>query len=269
MIVTYDDSDGWCDHAYASPIRASFDAVGQLNGNGKCGASKASAGVNGSPVNGRCGPGVRIPFVVISPYAKQNYVDHTMLDQSSVVRFIEDNWFGGQRIGGEAPRAGRHRTQCDARSDHRNAAQARLHRAERQDYHGLGAGADPGRRATPDAYRRRTNAVLGKAARRHRRGPRATAGLRGEDGGNAAQAGRHGQGRQAAASSTRVRSETAGIGQAGAEEREAVPEVRQGAHGSENLQGQRQNVHDMHGLAGVRSPGVEKVITQPGGNSGL
>ena len=100
MIVTYDDSDGWCDHAYASPIRASFDAVGQLNGNGKCGAGKASAGVNGSPVNGRCGPGVRIPFVVLSPYAKQNYVDHTMLDQSSVVRFIEDNWFGGQRIGG-------------------------------------------------------------------------------------------------------------------------------------------------------------------------
>ena len=43
---------------------------------------------------------MRIPLVVISPYAKQNYVDHTMLDQASVVRFIEDNWLGGQRIGG-------------------------------------------------------------------------------------------------------------------------------------------------------------------------
>jgi hypothetical protein len=59
-----------------------------------------TTGVNGSTVNGRCGPAVRIPLVVISPYAKQNYVDHTLIDQSSVVRFIEDNWLGGQRIGG-------------------------------------------------------------------------------------------------------------------------------------------------------------------------
>lgn len=54
---------------------------------------RAGAGVNGQPVNGRCGPGVRIPLVVISPYAKQNYVDHTMIAQASVVRFIEDNSF--------------------------------------------------------------------------------------------------------------------------------------------------------------------------------
>ncbi|AJX20206.1 phosphoesterase [Burkholderia pseudomallei] len=26
--------------------------------------------------------------------------DHTLIDQASVVRFIEDNWLGGQRIGG-------------------------------------------------------------------------------------------------------------------------------------------------------------------------
>ncbi|RQS76823.1 phospholipase [Burkholderia sp. Bp8963] len=100
VIVTYDDSDGWYDHVYASPTHASFDAVDQLNGNGKCGTGTQAAGVNGQPVNGRCGPGVRIPLVVISPYAKQNYVDHTMVDQASVVRFIEDNWLGSQRIGG-------------------------------------------------------------------------------------------------------------------------------------------------------------------------
>jgi phospholipase C len=29
---------------------------------------------------------------VISPYAKKNYVDHTITDQSSVIAFIEDNW---------------------------------------------------------------------------------------------------------------------------------------------------------------------------------
>jgi phospholipase C len=36
---------------------------------------------------------------VISPYAKQNYVDHVVTDQSSVVKFIEYNW-GLPPIGG-------------------------------------------------------------------------------------------------------------------------------------------------------------------------
>jgi phospholipase C len=35
---------------------------------------------------------------VISPYAKTNFVDHTTTDQTSVLRFIEDNWQTG-RIG--------------------------------------------------------------------------------------------------------------------------------------------------------------------------
>jgi phospholipase C len=38
---------------------------------------------------------------VISPYAKQNYVDHRATDQSSILRFIEDNWSLG-RIGGDS-----------------------------------------------------------------------------------------------------------------------------------------------------------------------
>jgi phospholipase C len=101
VIVAWDDSDGWYDHAYANPTSASFDAVAdQLNGAGRCGAGTAPNGVNGAPVNGRCGPGTRIPFLVISPWAKTNYVDHTLIDQASVVRFIEDNWLGGARIGG-------------------------------------------------------------------------------------------------------------------------------------------------------------------------
>ena len=39
-------------------------------------------------------------MMVISPWSKQNYVDHTVTDQSSITRFIEDNWLGGQRITG-------------------------------------------------------------------------------------------------------------------------------------------------------------------------
>ena len=37
---------------------------------------------------------------MISPWAKRNFVDHTTTDQSSILRFIEDNWLGGQRITG-------------------------------------------------------------------------------------------------------------------------------------------------------------------------
>ena len=99
VVVAWDDSDGWYDHQYQSPTSASFSSADQLNGSGICGTGTQPAGVNGQPVNGRCGPGTRIPFLVISPYAKQNYVDHTLISQASVVRFIEDNWLGGQRIG--------------------------------------------------------------------------------------------------------------------------------------------------------------------------
>jgi phospholipase C len=34
--------------------------------------------------------------LVISPYAKRNFVDNTLTDQSSILRFIEDNWSLGQ-----------------------------------------------------------------------------------------------------------------------------------------------------------------------------
>ncbi|MCA6122667.1 alkaline phosphatase family protein [Bradyrhizobium sp. WSM 1704] len=105
VIITYDDSDGWYDHAYAVPTSASYDPTAdQVNGPGQCGRGvdkqKQPKGLNGEPVNGRCGPGTRIPFIVVSPFAKRNYVSHTRISQASVVRFIEDNWLNGKRIGG-------------------------------------------------------------------------------------------------------------------------------------------------------------------------
>jgi len=39
-----------------------------------------------------------VPLLVISPFAKRNHVDHTLIDQTSVLRFIEDNWLAGERI---------------------------------------------------------------------------------------------------------------------------------------------------------------------------
>jgi phospholipase C len=38
------------------------------------------------------GFGMRVPMLLISPYAKDGYVDHTLGEFSSILRFIEDNW---------------------------------------------------------------------------------------------------------------------------------------------------------------------------------
>jgi phospholipase C len=38
------------------------------------------------------GFGIRVPLLVISPYAREGYVDHTLGEFSSVLRFVEDNW---------------------------------------------------------------------------------------------------------------------------------------------------------------------------------
>jgi phospholipase C len=101
VIIAWDDSDGWYDHAFAQPTSGSFDAeADQLNGAGKCGTGKPRAGVTGKPVNGRCGPGTRLPFLVVSPWAKANYVSHDRISLASVARFIEDNWLHGARLGG-------------------------------------------------------------------------------------------------------------------------------------------------------------------------
>ena len=103
VIIAYDDSDGWYDHAFVAPIHGSFNATADaLNGVGNCGTPSVTpkpTGVNGQPVDGRCGPGTRQPFLVISPYAKKNYVSHVLITQASIPQFIEDNWLNGQRLG--------------------------------------------------------------------------------------------------------------------------------------------------------------------------
>lgn len=97
VVVAYDDSDGWYDHA-ALPLVSPSDIAGvdALTGPGLCGAPpKDPKGY----YRGRCGYGPRLPFIVISPFAKANFVDHTVTDQASILKFIEDNWSLG-RIGG-------------------------------------------------------------------------------------------------------------------------------------------------------------------------
>ena len=92
IIIAYDDSDGFYDHVIGPIVNQSATPDDNLTGPGSCGT-----GVNAT-YQGRCGYGPRLPLLVISPFAKTNYVDHSVTDQSSLLRFIEDNWKLG-RIG--------------------------------------------------------------------------------------------------------------------------------------------------------------------------
>jgi phospholipase C len=94
VIIAYDDSGGWYDHVMPPILSQSNDPVNDalLGPTMLCG--------HALPGNyqDRCGYGARLPMLVISPYAKVNFVDHLVIDQTSILRFIEDNWNLG-RIG--------------------------------------------------------------------------------------------------------------------------------------------------------------------------
>jgi phospholipase C len=92
VILAYDDSDGWYDHVMPPIVRTSESDYDFLTGEKHCGTA-----VPGHPP-GQCGYGPRMPLLVISPYARKNFVDHTLTDQTSIARFIEDNW-GLPRLG--------------------------------------------------------------------------------------------------------------------------------------------------------------------------
>jgi phospholipase C len=94
FIVMYDDSDGSYDHVMPPIVNTSQTSADALTGDGLCGTKPPHLG----GFQARCGHGPRLPFVVISPFSRVNFVDHTLTDQSSVIRFVEDNW-GLGRIG--------------------------------------------------------------------------------------------------------------------------------------------------------------------------
>jgi phospholipase C len=104
VVVLYDDSDGWYDHQMSPILMQSQTPLDALTGPGLCGSNTAEVprGTGGVLEQARCGYGPRQPLLVISPFSKQNYVDGTLTSQSSVVRFIEDNWLGGARLGNGA-----------------------------------------------------------------------------------------------------------------------------------------------------------------------
>jgi len=88
VIINWDDSDGWYDHAMPPIVNQSSTSADALTGPGSCGAGLNPLGGE----QGRCGYGPRLPLFAISPWAKTNFVDHSLTDQSSILRFVEDNW---------------------------------------------------------------------------------------------------------------------------------------------------------------------------------
>ena len=70
------------------------------------GAGCAAPGTPLAGQQGRCGYGPRQPLLVISPWSQSNDVDHTLTDQSSITRFVEDNWGLGRIPGSVDAKAG-------------------------------------------------------------------------------------------------------------------------------------------------------------------
>jgi phospholipase C len=97
VIIAYDDSDGWYDHVMPPIVSQSSDTKNDrlLGVRGLCGTAPPNVAQD------LCGYGPRLPMLIISPYAKTNFGDHSITDQSSILRFIEDNW-GLGRIGNQS-----------------------------------------------------------------------------------------------------------------------------------------------------------------------
>jgi phospholipase C len=98
IIVNYDDSDGWYDHAFSGVTNPSLSPADNLTNTALSGATSGQCGPDpqtSTPLGGeqgRCGLGPRLPLLVISPFAPRNHVDNNLSDQSSIVNFVEYNW---------------------------------------------------------------------------------------------------------------------------------------------------------------------------------
>ncbi len=95
IMIVWDDSGGWYDHELPPIINQSHTAADALVKPGDAGNPPPGA------YQARLGYGLRIPFLIISPFVRSNFVDHSLTDQTSVLRFIEDNW-GLGRIGDQS-----------------------------------------------------------------------------------------------------------------------------------------------------------------------
>ena len=84
FIFTFDESGGLYDHVAPQPT-VSPDGIQPVD----LPAGYICTGKTG-PMCDFTYTGYRIPLTVISPYAKKNYVSHTVMDSTAILKFIED-----------------------------------------------------------------------------------------------------------------------------------------------------------------------------------
>ena len=99
VIINWDDSDGWYDHVFSGVHNPSTSQADNLTEHDAqrpdLGNVRQREPATRHPLDdeqGRCGFGPRLPMLVISPYAKSNYVDSHLSDQASIINFVEYNW---------------------------------------------------------------------------------------------------------------------------------------------------------------------------------
>ncbi|MEO6859089.1 MAG: alkaline phosphatase family protein [Solirubrobacteraceae bacterium] len=79
LIVTYDEHGGYYDHV-PPPAALAPDSVGPVVQPGE------------STYDGYTRYGFRVPSIVVSPYAKRDYVSHVVYDHTSILAFLERKW---------------------------------------------------------------------------------------------------------------------------------------------------------------------------------
>lgn len=86
LVVAFDETGGWWDHVAPPDLGGHFATwvSGQPNLTG------CQYAGDGQPC-GEAGLGPRMPVLVISPFARQGFVDHDQLDTSSLVKWVEWN----------------------------------------------------------------------------------------------------------------------------------------------------------------------------------
>lgn len=87
LFWTYDEAGGLYDHVPPQPM-PSPDGIKPLD---LLSGDICTGGKTG-PTCDFTWTGYRIPLVVVSPYAKKNYVDHTVADSTAILKFIETRW---------------------------------------------------------------------------------------------------------------------------------------------------------------------------------
>jgi len=118
IVLAYDDSDGWYDHVFSGVTNPSQTSADALTGASQCGTGTTYL----FNEQGRCGYGPRLPLLVISPYANRNFVSNTLTDQSSIIKFVQQNWSLGEIPGSAANIAGSINDMFDFSSHAHNSA---------------------------------------------------------------------------------------------------------------------------------------------------